>query len=44
MDWLLSVGRSRSVSTGEQLVQRGGSLESLYIVLDGTLSVLVGET
>jgi CRP/FNR family transcriptional regulator, cyclic AMP receptor protein len=40
-DWLLTAGRKRKVAAGTTLIQEGMSTDALYIVLDGTLAVLV---
>lgn len=40
-EWLIHVGRSQAVSEGTILVREGGTLDALYIILDGSFSVLV---
>ena len=39
-DWLAIVGERRHLRSGELLVQHGGNLKQLFIVLDGELKVL----
>lgn len=41
--WMTEVGRSRVLSDGDVLIEAGNSVPALYIVLDGALSVTIGE-
>lgn len=39
VEWLVEHGRKQSVETGAMLIRRGGPIEHIYILLDGTLEV-----
>ena len=41
IDWLISVGTRQKLSAGEVLIQEGQPATAIYIVLEGTLAVLV---
>lgn len=39
IDWLIKAGNRTEVSAGTVLIEEGRSVENLYVLLDGTLSV-----
>jgi CRP/FNR family cyclic AMP-dependent transcriptional regulator len=39
LEWMLHAGRTRAVPRGATLIQQGGSIDALFIVLEGRLSV-----
>jgi CRP-like cAMP-binding protein len=41
VEWMISTGTVRKVAAGTVLVEEGGSLDSLFIVIGGTFSVSV---
>src|SRR5262245_40530354 len=41
VEWLIARGRKEQVAAGTTLIQAGETAAALYIVLDGTLSVIV---
>ncbi|MHB8520227.1 MAG: cyclic nucleotide-binding domain-containing protein [Limisphaerales bacterium] len=43
IDWMTATGRKERIPAGTALIQEGKSVGALYIVLDGSLSVLVGQ-
>ncbi len=43
IDWLLANGRKEERSAGTVLMRRGVAVEELYIVVDGSLAVCLGE-
>jgi len=44
VDWLAKSGRRKRVPKGTVLIQQGKAVQSLYIVLEGELTVLHGRT
>src|SRR5688572_29371766 len=44
VDWLAKNGRRKRVPKGTVLINQGVSVQTLYIVLEGELSVLHGKT
>lgn len=44
VDWLAKSGRRKRVPKGSVLINQGVAVQSLYIVLEGELSVLHGRT
>jgi CRP/FNR family cyclic AMP-dependent transcriptional regulator len=44
IDWLATVGTQRRIKIGELLIEEKKPIDSIYIVLDGKLSVVVGGT
>lgn len=44
IDWLIDAGHRREVADGTRLVQEGTTIDALYVLLDGMLSVTVEET
>ena len=44
VDWLAKSGRRKRVPKGSVLINQGKAVQSLYIVLEGELSVLHGRT
>lgn len=42
VDWMIANGRKEDLPAGRNLIQEGKPVGALYIVLDGTLSVLIG--
>ncbi|MDH6059592.1 cyclic nucleotide-binding domain-containing protein [Chrysosporum bergii ANA360D] len=43
VDWMLNVGRLTQISAQEVLILNGEQMENLYILLQGTIAVLVKE-
>lgn len=43
LKWLSDVGAVRRVAAGETLIREGVSIDTLYIVIDGKLEVIVGD-
>lgn len=41
INWLIKNGRTRSVSTGDVLIEQGVKSDDMFIILDGHLSVTV---
>ena len=41
IEWLTSVGSKANIPAGEDLIQEGESVDGLYILLDGALSVVI---
>lgn len=41
VDWLAESGRKRAVAAGETLIRQGTAADSVFIVLDGKLSVTI---
>jgi CRP-like cAMP-binding protein len=41
-DWLVANGRQQRIAVGEVVIQQGQPIQSIFIVLDGALSVDVG--
>lgn len=41
IDWMVSMGRREEVSAGTVLIQEGQAIDTLHILLEGTLSVSV---
>lgn len=39
--WLASHGRPAKIAAGTELIRQGTSIDTIYIVLDGTMSVLL---
>jgi CRP-like cAMP-binding protein len=42
VEWLSTVGERRRVAAGEVLIREGSHLDTVYIVLEGQMSVLAG--
>ncbi len=42
IEWLTDVGMKRHVDPGEVLIEEGRTIDNMFIVLDGSLSVLQG--
>jgi len=42
VEWMISKGEKKSVSRGTILIQEGKPIDSIYIVLEGSLSVFLG--
>ena len=43
VEWMANVGNRRSLSAGEVIITAGQQVDSLFIVLDGKISVVVKE-
>lgn len=43
VDWLINHGRAEMIGTGEVLLRAGRPVESLYVMLQGTLSIAATE-
>jgi bacteriocin-type transport-associated protein len=41
IDWMISIGRREEVAAGTVLIQEGQTIDTLHILLEGTLSVSV---
>src|SRR5216684_3270668 len=41
IDWMVAVGEKRDIRNGAVLIQEGKAIDSMFIVLDGRLSVTV---
>src|SRR5579859_3084218 len=41
IEWMLANSRRQSLTPGETLIEEGGTVSALYIVLDGALSVSI---
>ena len=43
LEWMLTVGSTRSLAAGEVLIRRGDPVDAVYIVLHGAFAVTVGD-
>ena len=43
IDWMIATGRRKEIAPGTVLVREGKALDTLHIVLDGTLTVTVSQ-
>lgn len=43
LQWLIDVGQIRRLPAGSEIIHEGGSVDSLFIVLDGELQVTKGD-
>jgi bacteriocin-type transport-associated protein len=43
IDWMIATGRQEEITAGAVLTQAGRPIDSLYIVLDGTLTIAVSQ-
>ncbi|MEZ5403212.1 MAG: cyclic nucleotide-binding domain-containing protein [Bryobacteraceae bacterium] len=43
LEWLVKNGEAQFIKSGTTLIQEGGSIDSLYVLLDGKLSVTIGR-
>lgn len=43
LDWLVDVGEKRDIPSGTTLIYEGHHIDTLYIMLDGTLVVSIAE-
>ncbi len=42
VEWMLSIGSTRSLAAGDVLIERGDPVDAVYIVLRGVFAVTVG--
>lgn len=40
-EWLISAGQQRTIKPGQALIQEGGSIDALYLILSGSFAVCV---
>ena len=43
IDWMIATGRQKEIPAGTVLVQQGKTLDTLHIVLDGTLTITIPQ-
>lgn len=42
-DWLARIGQRQKIAAGTELIRHGTHIDTIYVVLDGSLSVLTGS-
>ncbi len=40
LDWMMEHGQKRTIDAGEVLIRKGEAIDSLFVILDGTVEVL----
>ncbi len=43
IDWMISVGEKKRVPTGDSIITQGEPLDSIFLVIDGRFSILIGS-